>query len=395
MRREKIFFTVIFLISIIIFVSCAKKQEEYKSPTWNKEVKTYKDMFKVFNKEYDIRSKIVVDDTAHINEIFYITLYDNYILIRELRPVDGFLYRVFDKNTGKFRNDLMRSGKGPNEFIDPFLFSDIKNDRCLLLDYVINNYLYIFNKNNPFSSTGIYDKKISLKKENKANVLYNLFPLYDEYIMSGEFTEGAYHVFDKNGNFKYSFGIYPKTKGKKLNNMQLGYRYAADASFAFNYKLNRLAVSNGKDFQLYKYDKKKDKFSLLFEAQWTEQDFPTVGYTKEGRPYAISWSDKEDGEGTNGLRANDEYIFLGFSKYNTHEADLHNIDAIFGYIFVMDWNGNPVCRLKLDRAIYCPFEIDNKGKNIYCAYTDTTTGFDQIIKYDVSNIDELLKKQAK
>ena len=59
----------------------------------------------------------------------------------------------------------------------------------------------------------------------------------------------------------------------------------------------------------------------------------------------------------------------------------------------MDWSGNPVCRLKLDKPVSQGFEIDSEQQYIYYAHTDTESGISEIIRLNIKNVEKMINTE--
>ena len=59
-------------------------------------------------------------------------------------------------------------------------------------------------------------------------------------------------------------------------------------------------------------------------------------------------------------------------------------DNRYKFILVTNWDGEPVAKILLDKAIHFPLQVDKDGKYLYAIHTDLKTGFAQILRYDIS-----------
>jgi hypothetical protein len=52
----------------------------------------------------------------------------------------------------------------------------------------------------------------------------------------------------------------------------------------------------------------------------------------------------------------------------------------------LNWDGVPIAKMLLDKAIQFPLETDQEGKYLYSIHIELKTGFPQIIRYDISSL---------
>ncbi|MEA3450892.1 MAG: hypothetical protein U9Q83_03205 [Bacteroidota bacterium] len=69
----KFFKYLIIILFTLAFFSC--KEDTIIEPTWDEKIETYRDMFDVFNKEYLLKGKVLINDSNNVSYIF-----DIYIL---------------------------------------------------------------------------------------------------------------------------------------------------------------------------------------------------------------------------------------------------------------------------------------------------------------------------
>lgn len=69
-------------------------------------------------------------DSSLINDTYQITVTDSKVIVSNFRSETGVL--VFDRNTGKFLNHIGQFGNGPEDFNNPYHYTDINGSRIFL-----------------------------------------------------------------------------------------------------------------------------------------------------------------------------------------------------------------------------------------------------------------------
>lgn len=369
---------LIIVISILAFlVSCGKSRKN-----WEKEVKTVDDMFRIFNNEIKINADTYIDDSTHLLNPNDIVIIRNFILIKDIGNFTEGIISVYDMTNKQFMGKMLSYGKGPNEFLGLRL-NPYGNDTLLALD-PFKKSVQLFDINNIRTCNSIPNRIIKLQSPNKGEQIDQCFLFENKLICSGQFQKGFFQIYDTNGKFLNEFDEYPKVNinNKQIDNIQLGFIFGPSVSFCQNDQISKIACLGSSTLSLYDYNKNKDEFAKFFFAQWFFPAITEATY-KDGKPYVVR-SAKDCMNGAGNLVANDRYLFFPFSSYSIADILKNGTEDNYNYIFVTNWDGVPVAKLILDKAIRSPLEIDKDGKFLYSIHTDLKTGFAQIIRYDIS-----------
>lgn len=360
---------------------CKSKKYDH----WELKVNNINDMLTSFDKEIDVEAEIFISDTINMLNPFSLKIIENYLLTENMIIGNGKLVSVYDMNTKQYLGDFLSRGKGPNEFIQVRL-CNYSNDTILALD-IYRKEALLFSKTKIKRCDQFADRKISFKLNEKADQINQCFldNKNNQLICSGQFMNGRFQSFDTNGKFIKYFGIYPKASyNGKLDNYHLGYVYGTDASFASNVRQDKFACSER--YALCIYEKSPDSYNKLFEVQWAVSSIRDAAY-KNGKPYVLR--DGDDMIGSGNLAATKNYVFAPFSNYSHRDVMKLGIENRYSHILVLDWNGTPIGKLKLDKEIQFPLEIDKEGKFLYGIHTDPLSGFSQIIRFNLNCLDEI------
>lgn len=348
---------------------------------WGSKVDNVSEMLNSFKKEIVVDAEVFIDDSVHLQNPFTIKIIGNYLLTENvLNNDEDKLISVYNMTSKQYIGDFLSRGKGPNEFLYIHL-CDYDKDTIMALD-VYRKEAQLFSIRKIQKCDPIPDRKIRFELNEKGDQINQCIWLdeYNEIICSGQFMQGRFQSFDSNGKFLKYFGNYPKVSyNGKLDNYHLGFVHGTDASFASNVKQNKFACSG--DYNFCIYQKSTDSFNRLFEVQWNVSAIYEASY-KNGKPYVVRNADDMVGSGS--LAATEKYFFAPFSEYSHRDVLKQGIENKYGYILVLDWNGNPIAKLKLDKEIQFPLDIDKEGKFLYSIRTNLQTGFSQIVRFNLN-----------
>jgi hypothetical protein len=202
-------------------------------------------------------------------------------------------------------------------------------------------------------------------------------------LTTGQFKQNRFKMYDIDGSAKYSFGTYPLVSSKvATDNYHLGYIYGGNEDVASNSQSDKFACLARGSLSIYNFNNKLDTCLQTFSIQWYTEKIKEATY-KNGKAYVVRVGNGLK-VGAGNLAANDKYLFFPFSKNEYMELTQQGIrEDFFDYILVMDWNGSPVAKLKLNKRIKFPLEIDKEGNYLYSTHTDTNTGFPQVVRFDI------------
>jgi hypothetical protein len=361
---------------LIILGSCKDKKE---STRWEADVENIDDFCNAFKKEININAESFIDDTTSLLKPATINILKNHMVIYD--RYDNFLYSVFDMKNKSLVGRFLKQGKGPNEYLNPSIFS-YGTDSIIVIDSYVQKSA-IFSLKKIEKCDNMPDRVISFTHANKSDVVSSACYFNKSLLTTGQFKQSRYCVYDTDGFAKYSFGTYPSVSSEvATDNYHMGFIYGASEDVESNSQSDKIACLTANSLSIYNFDKQLNTFSKPFNIQWHIQRVKEATY-RNGKPYVLRLG-KGLTVGAGLLAANDKYLFFPFSPYEYMELIEQGIENDYYYIFVMDWNGTPVVKLKLNKRINWPLEMDKEGNYLYSIHTDTKTGFPQVVRFDIS-----------
>lgn len=369
---------LIFAVSILIsLISCKSNPKN-----WEKEVKSVDDMFRIFDNEIKLSAETYINDSINLLNPFHIRIINNYLLVQDFGNSANGILSIFDMTNKQFIGKMLNYGNGPNELLGLRMNSYGKDTLLALDPYKKTSQL--FGVNELRACNGIPVRIIKYQAPNKGEQIDQSYLFDNKLICSGQFQKGRFQVYNTKGKFVKEFDEFPKVNfgENQLDNIQLGSIFGADVSFGKNSQMSKLACLNKSILSIYDYSKDKNEFVKIFSCQWFFIKVTEARYVS-GKPF-VRGNPKESMIGAGKLVANDKYLFFSFSDLRISDIISKGIDDRYKYILVTNWDGKPVAKIILDKAIHFPLQIDKDGKYLYAIHNDLKTGFAQIIRYDIS-----------
>ena len=281
-----------------------------------------------------------------------------------LRSYDGKRnIQVLDKRSGKFISGMIPAGRGFGELISVISIS-VREDSVYAYS-IMDSRLY------KYSSDSVY---YALQPDNVVNfndrTLILVYPVKNKYI----------GLLSRNKRIKIydEFGIEESAYDKYPDFSNIGY---SDSVVVRNILFSTQSISvkpdNTKFVSAHSWGAMFEIFSLSGDAVslYREKRFypPKVSVLKpfkdvEGLPDQVS--------GFWGVTSTDNYIYLSFcgEKFSEERRTAH-------YVYVFDWEGNPVRSYKIKGGIR-KLDIDSENRKIYFS-TRNADGEERLGYFDV------------
>ena len=366
----------------ITLISCKKM------PDWQHVIKTPADLLNVFNNEYLIESEIWLNDTSILIDIFDIQFTEGLVIIKVNHPPDQYHFQVFNFTTKEFIGKFIKRGRGPFEYVNcqPFNY---KNDTIAILDYLQPN-LCLYSTKNIKELNEKPNKCIQFKSNDKFDAITKIFFFNNNIICTGIFTNDMYKVFDIHGNYQFGFGRAWEYQSKDtLSNPHIGTLFSGCSHFLSTKEQNKLAVGNSFGLKIFDYCPDNIiKFSEIFTVQWSIPPVVDNGF-HSGKPFVSRSATEYIGAGR--FVSVGDLIFFPFSTLSIAESVSKGIINEYNYMVIIDWEGNPVAKLKLDKPIFSTLQKDLNLEYLYAKHTDIETGFPQVIRFSIKDILEKIK----
>ncbi|SHK06194.1 TolB-like 6-blade propeller-like [Tangfeifania diversioriginum] len=372
-----------FLIIYFFLVACNSKND------WTSEIKSTEDFINAFPKEYRIKPEIYIDDSINLITPVSIHLVGDILLVNNAFLGNKYFFSVFDLKSKKYFGEFLKRGKGPHEYLR---IGGVENsmDSLMILDYYKKRLCYFSQEsvrrlnNKPDICYPIQSAK------NDGNIM-QMFKFRNMLIGTGAFVDGRFGLFSRKGVLFKKFGEYPYFNFKDtLSVDHMGSLFGIKCSFCSNMDNTQLAFTSEYSINLYYYNYESDIFSDYFCVQWGSPAIADVGY-KKGKPFVAKWI--EESYATAGdLVSVGKYIIFPFSGLSKIDIARYGITDYYKYLLVMDWEGNPVVRFSLDKAIKGSLIKDNSEEYLYSIHTSNSSGFRQIMRFDIENLLNIIEQ---
>lgn len=302
----------------------------------------------------DFGKTIELQGTSHpVNQVFKISecemiALDSVLILKNINNSE--LFNIFSLPDFKFIKSFGKTGKGPGEFQFPSLIQ-LESDSSLCYIYEkTDRSFYLLNRNLELKKIPLNINKTKRKFSDKqfCGLSSNEF-FYVESIKMGK---AIFHLELKNNTAT-------TTLVKKLAFSDKHKNWAAYiGDFGANEKNKRLVFA-------YKYFKRLVFYD--FENKTSRViSFNTSAKTKKGDP--VSMLSSLNVTHYWGMSAQDKYVYVLYSGRTPIDVS-KELSKSSGYIYIekFDWNGNPICRYKLNKWGY--FCVNKKENMIYLAST--------------------------
>ncbi len=336
----------IILLSISIMTGCGQKAHN-KADTL---------IFSKFPKE----SKIIFKDffpfeNGGVRRIYPL---DSSLLIWNGRGEGGSFFYQYNLPKMDLVNSFIKMGRGRAESLGP-LSGGSYHKILWVYDVVIRKVITI-----DISKSS--NTKPSLVKEYKIPNYYFSTHLRDSLslLVTGSEDTSNYKIQEldlKSGQETNRFGSYldvpegvPLTVWKK----------AHESSLFVNPAGNKAVLAYRITDKIEVYDLKTKKSKTIIGPENFKAEYTAY---KAGKRDMVQRNEKSRFAFLNGVES-EKYIYLLYSG-NNHESEFRDNGK---YIFVYDWNGQPVAKFTLDRPVSC-FAVSDDGNTLY--------GFDPATNY--------------
>ncbi|ATA73792.1 hypothetical protein CGC49_01470 [Capnocytophaga sp. H4358] len=304
-----------------------------------------------FGDDILLKGKQIVGDTAIFSvRESQLLIKNNYLIMKSLtNPV----FYIFNLPDLRLQKSLGKRGQAPDDFLLPTIISSVSNDWLCYLFENSQNKLYGLDEKGDIQ---IINKPFEEFKKQELGATLQLANVSDDdfmYVTDSKTGKSIFRITQKgdstNKKEVFNLGLNPTRKSP--------FAYIGD--FAVNPQKNRMVYA-------YKY------FKIIKFMDLEAQTVRTINFERDGfneeSPYKINGLDQNITHYW-GVCAQDNYVYFLYSGRTPEDVWKESQKENY-YIFVeqYDWNGNPICRYKLDQWGY--FTIDEKNKKLYLASTN-------------------------
>lgn len=338
--NKYIFCKIITIILLNIFSSCSSNKEYENTKYFNLES---------FKQTNILKGKSLFLEEPVMKPVKIYTI-DSFLVLINVQS-NLFIDR-YNLNTLKKTGEYISFGNGPEEMIAP-THMIIEDSTVNILDrgkkkiLIYNKFDFCLNQSpTPKRSIEFIDfiNNMSFLKNNS---IVTTIPTPEHLRLS---------FFNQNGKFLETKGEYPIIKNHKLNTIQ------KLAGYECNIVTNE---EKDKIFVAYKYTDLIEIYdingNLIERKQGPEGFFPSIIVHDNGSEQTIGY---EKGKTKDGYFSPIAYKNKIYVLYSGKSYDPDNYDFNSNYIFVFDWEGNPIQIYNLDTPIFS-FTIDPRTDILY------------------------------
>lgn len=361
--------TIIFFSLSVFLVCCTvRKNDTYY---FNGEIKAVDDIVAI--------SEMPEPDTVRLNGAYYgfIAAYDSLMIFWNASPGSDFSFDIFDMNNGNPVGSFCRKGRGEYEFINllPIFQLYLENGQLKTVLRAANEEKsMIWNISESVSNGAtVYDTIIPYKEKligselfcHGGNIYSYLLP-YGNLISDPDFYELPYLKRYDRHNMEtpdYIMDLFKTTvKGKTTDRIKTDAFLRSHCAI----KPDGTKMAMGMSFM--------PQLNIIDLEKWNQTGY-RIGKNEEG--FSRFLKEKDDREYyCTAIQADDDYIYM------LYFGDLYSeIKRSLDIIYIFDWNGNPVEKLRL-KSPAAGFWLDAANDCIYTfTWNDTN-----ILRYDLSEL---------
>lgn len=278
-------------------------------------------------------------------------LQENTIYVSDFRG-DTLLWR-FDKQDLNSVSKIVPYGEGPDESLTPIQF--FVKDTVLV---VHNRWHFAMQEFRHFPQR---DTLISLCDKVRLSTDIDLIqPVSgNRYIASGRFNGGRFILMDDKGKILSTCGSYPDYQDGEEEYPNFPRFMFHQTVFGYQPQKQLLAAATGHVLDIWQEDEKQS-FSLVKRVLLSPYK-----YTCEfGDDWAGAQAEKWVEFGAKRIYTTPERIYLLYDP-NTEEMKEAKKEKLNSEIWVFDWEGNAIEKMRTDRELTCLCVDEAEGK-IYC-----------------------------
>lgn len=321
------------LLLTFVLVSC-KSKDSANSETYT---------MPVFKQELSVTPKYIKKDKS-LAQILYMQVYKDNLLFKS--SDDNNLVQVFNKNTGKYVAGIAPRGRGPGEYPMTVSFFFLGDTLCVYdrQQLVVNYY------DRDFIANKIPFKQIQIEG---ANGYLQIVP-YKQGFITVPTKGNRFIIQNETGEQIGKYTHYPNFNA--INDSSIVREALFTGSHEIDIKPDHTklvsATFAGAIIEIFSLN--GNKISIDKEIRLLP---PTLlkrkdnSYTTSNESYIGFWN----------IKTTNDYIYLIFSGKTLQEHKKHRCGD---YIYVYDWDGNPIKSYKINGGVY-RFAVDENQQKIY------------------------------
>lgn len=308
------------------------------------------------------RKALVVQETF-ISVPLEMDLKGGNIYISDFRG-DSLLW-CYNINAHNFENKMIPRGEGPGEFLSPIQF--ILSDSIL---FVHNRWHFSAQNYNLDASNNTIDYNGPLIHfPTDIDMVYQLSD--HNYVASGRFSDCRFVILDEKGKIITKCGDYPDFNKEEVEIPNFPKFMFHQSMFGFHEKRKCLTAVTSHVLELWKYDCD----SLLLQKRILLSQYGYQYNVGDETASAVANDDVEIG--VKRIYSTENYIYLLYDP-NTTEMYYKKEAYLDSEIWIFDWEGQPVKKIKTKNKLIC-FCVDEVIGKIYCIMNAPDPSIGEII----------------
>lgn len=323
------FFTVVILL--LLFVACNSNKNFDITRITRESFKT--------NINLENPEEIIIDSL--LNPTAFDILYDTIIVVQN-QPNCDYLLELYSLRSLKPITKIIRKGNGPYEMISCIPFIHSSTDPNFLLQDRNKNIYYVVNLDSMLNLNRLYYTK-------KINMNADIHPDFDIVSLDGSNYFGYNMWYLSNKEYTNSDQPIIKNSLEDSHLKQQYVNFVASVNGAFLIPLKEKKQLMIADAHLDNIKIVNDSLEIIKEI--VGPDFFSPSYTavqNDSPEKFITFENNKFFKTYTNYTMTDEFIYLIY--HGTTSFDPLNHTPV--EVFKLDFDGNPICRYKLDRYIY-------------------------------------------
>lgn len=334
------FIHIIIFTILIAFLSCHSDKEYENTESFN---------FGSFKQTNILNGKTLYLEDPVMKPVRIYTI-DSFLVL--INAQSNLFIDRYNLNTLRKTGEYISFGNGPEEMIAP-THMIIEDSTISILDRG-KKKLLIYNKFDFCHNESPIAKRMIEFNDFVSNLQFLKNESIVTTITSPEHQRLS--LYNQDGKLVETKGKYPVIKNHKLNTIQKLTGY--ECSIVTNEEKDKIFVTYKFTDLIEIYD---INGNLIKRKQGPEGFFPSIIVHNDGNEQTISY---EKGKSKDGYFSpiaykNEIYVLYSGKSYNPDNYDFNS-----DYIFVFDWNGNPIRIYNLDTPIFT-FTIDPQTDTLY------------------------------
>ena len=290
-------------------------------------------------------------DTLFIGYSWKINYADSLIIVNDVN--NFYRMKIIDLRTKKMRN-FGKIGKGPNEYFSSAPFNNISITQSKKIYINDQTRYYSYNLDDLINNIDTPISKIVIDpKNNGFTGSYTSF-CNGDYIIGAAFHKrfALYNINTKVGKTDYEY-----ERGSHLSNGTMFYNHPTENKVAFimnsHESIGTLTIKN-------------DSIDMKELTWWKHSDKEVSEKTGNSVSTSVNWS-IDSRECFRDAVTSNEFIYVLYSGKNSYikkTGKLRTDRNDSKWVYVFDWEGNPIKVYKLDQEVRC-ITLDRKNNVLY------------------------------